>query len=154
MGPTGPQGPQGPQGEPGLNGVAFGENQTPSMSLPLGTTRVQSVQFTLPQAGYVVINFSGFASIGADTFIWTGINPTTSPNAFYQSSANQAAGLPYQWTQEVSNFGSSPNNIPFNMQKVVYMEAGTHTISGDIYSNGGVTLYTHHLIAMYFPAQF
>lgn len=109
-------------------------------NVPTSITDVVSTELTLNSSGYIILTFSGYVNI--DTAgDWVTVSISTSPT--------------YMSTQQVCDSQSVGDDIPFSVQRVFTVTAGTYTYYGNAASNLGTSdIYNAQMTAMFFPVRY
>jgi hypothetical protein len=112
------------------------------VDLPGGWTNIRSVELTVNSGGYILVTFSGSASIeaGGGAYVVVGIDTTTSAADTDITIKDQDAG----------------DFIPFSVQYVYQVgSAGTYTYYGNALSSDGLgDIYNCRMTAIYVPNRY
>ena len=141
-GPAGPQGPQGPQGAAGPAGgmAAFKDASTVDYVWPShgagDVTRLLSVRFRAPSAGWVFASGSGYCNVPSEQAV-------TQYAVYVAESAAEAHGASLPGTAFVRfPQGATQVQVPFSVTRVLPVDGGPDEVFLNFQNFSGLSGYS------------
>ncbi len=141
-GPAGPQGPEGPRGPAGPPGAmaAFKDASTPDYVWPStgagDVTKLLSVRFRAPSAGWVFVSGSGYCNVPSEQAV-------TQYAVYVAQSASEAQGAALPSTAFVRfPQGATQVQVPFSVTRVLPVAGGADEVFLNFQNFSGLAGYS------------